>query len=232
MYSCSKPYAEIMKYITPPPRHFNVTDTELIADIQRTARKLRKKRLTWNVYAKHGKYSPSSITRRFENWNHALCLAGIKISHRMNIPDEEMMINLKHVWDSLVRAPKAAELAKPLSEFPAATYIKRYGSWYKTLTLFTEWANTHGHKMKKKKLRNMNAAKVRGSRRPSIMLSAKIIKRDHYKCRLCGASPATDPKVKLHIDHIIPWLKGGETVEENLQTLCMECNLGKGVKDN
>ena len=51
--------------------------------------------------------------------------------------------------------------------------------------------------------------------------------RDNFKCRICGKSPATDPKITLHIDHIIPWSKGGETIFENLQTLCSECNLGK-----
>ena len=33
--------------------------------------------------------------------------------------------------------------------------------------------------------------------------------------------------VELHVDHIKPWSKGGETVLENLQTLCATCNLGK-----
>jgi 5-methylcytosine-specific restriction endonuclease McrA len=33
--------------------------------------------------------------------------------------------------------------------------------------------------------------------------------------------------VVLHVDHIIPWSKGGQTVDENLQTLCDRCNLGK-----
>ncbi|WP_343324290.1 HNH endonuclease signature motif containing protein [Streptococcus sp. Marseille-P8640] len=33
--------------------------------------------------------------------------------------------------------------------------------------------------------------------------------------------------VVLHVDHIIPWSKGGETVLGNLQTLCSKCNLGK-----
>jgi 5-methylcytosine-specific restriction endonuclease McrA len=56
----------------------------------------------------------------------------------------------------------------------------------------------------------------------------KILSRDSYRCVLCGHSPANDPAVKLHIDHIIPLSKGGKSEEENLQTLCMECNLGKG----
>lgn len=61
----------------------------------------------------------------------------------------------------------------------------------------------------------------------SVGLRFKILKRDNFKCCACGASPAKDPNVELHIDHIIPWSKGGETTEENLQTLCSKCNLGK-----
>jgi 5-methylcytosine-specific restriction endonuclease McrA len=34
--------------------------------------------------------------------------------------------------------------------------------------------------------------------------------------------------VELHADHISPWADGGKTVLENLQTLCQNCNLGKG----
>jgi 5-methylcytosine-specific restriction endonuclease McrA len=30
------------------------------------------------------------------------------------------------------------------------------------------------------------------------------------------------------VDHIVPWSKGGETILENLRTLCSKCNLGKG----
>ncbi len=34
--------------------------------------------------------------------------------------------------------------------------------------------------------------------------------------------------VELHVDHIIPWSKGGETLPENLEVKCTRCNLGKG----
>ena len=65
------------------------------------------------------------------------------------------------------------------------------------------------------------------SRKISAKLRYQVLKRDNFKCCACGASPAKDPSVELHIDHIIPWAKGGETVIENLQTLCSKCNLGK-----
>ncbi|MCI5815572.1 HNH endonuclease [Ruminococcus sp.] len=44
---------------------------------------------------------------------------------------------------------------------------------------------------------------------------------------MCGRSPSTTIGLELHIDHIIPWSMGGETVIDNLQTLCSDCNLGK-----
>ena len=56
----------------------------------------------------------------------------------------------------------------------------------------------------------------------------RILSRDGFTCQSCGASPIKERGVELHVDHIIPWSKGGETVESNLQTKCKKCNLGKG----
>jgi len=49
-----------------------------------------------------------------------------------------------------------------------------------------------------------------------------IFKRDNYKCKNCAAEE------NLTIDHIIPLVKGGNNDLENLQVLCMLCNLKKG----
>lgn len=56
----------------------------------------------------------------------------------------------------------------------------------------------------------------------------KILTRDNYRCVKCGRSPANEPGVKLHVDHILPESEGGIIEENNLQTLCEKCNLGKG----
>lgn len=58
-------------------------------------------------------------------------------------------------------------------------------------------------------------------------LRHKVLKRDGYRCCHCGAS-ASDG-AKLEVDHIIPVSKGGLTELDNLQTLCLECNRGKGA---
>lgn len=52
-----------------------------------------------------------------------------------------------------------------------------------------------------------------------------ILKRDGYRCQLCGNSQ--DDGVKLHVDHRRPLAIGGSNEDDNLWTLCDKCNLGK-----
>lgn len=56
-----------------------------------------------------------------------------------------------------------------------------------------------------------------------------ILSRDGHRCKICGAN-ANIHGVTLHVDHIVPVAKGGRTIKSNLQTLCRDCNLGKGIK--
>jgi 5-methylcytosine-specific restriction endonuclease McrA len=55
--------------------------------------------------------------------------------------------------------------------------------------------------------------------------------RDRFRGTACGASPANEPGCRLHVDHIVPVASGGLTLLDNLQTLCAECNRGKGGAD-
>jgi hypothetical protein len=56
-----------------------------------------------------------------------------------------------------------------------------------------------------------------------------ILRRDKYRCCLCGHSAADENGIKLHVDHKVPIDQWGRTVERNLWTLCSSCNQGKGV---
>ena len=62
-------------------------------------------------------------------------------------------------------------------------------------------------------------------RLPSERLKVQVLMSDGNKCRLCGITLTGD---NIHFDHVIPWSKGGETVLENLQILCVKHNLAKG----
>lgn len=53
-----------------------------------------------------------------------------------------------------------------------------------------------------------------------------ILLRDGFKCSVCGRT-AADDGVRLHVDHQQPVSKGGRDDDENLWTLCSDCNLGK-----
>lgn len=64
---------------------------------------------------------------------------------------------------------------------------------------------------------------ITGSRR------FRIFDRDDYKCLMCGRRPEPDG-VTLHIDHIKPRSKGGTDDDDNLQTLCSDCNIAKSNK--
>lgn len=73
-----------------------------------------------------------------------------------------------------------------------------------------------------------NSEEARRKRERALMtdkLRYSILKRDGFRCRICGRSAADG--VKLHVDHIIPVSKGGKTVPNNLRTLCETCNWGK-----
>lgn len=55
-----------------------------------------------------------------------------------------------------------------------------------------------------------------------------VLHRDGFRCVRCGRGK--EDGVKLHVDHIKPVSRGGKSKMSNLQTLCEDCNLGKGNK--
>lgn len=64
-------------------------------------------------------------------------------------------------------------------------------------------------------------------RDPTKGLRFKVLLRDQFRCRYCGRDKATDG-CRMELDHIVAFSKGGKTTFENLQTLCWDCNIGKG----
>jgi hypothetical protein len=71
-----------------------VSDAELIEDLRRVASLLKAEKVTQDLYQSHGFYDRSTQERRFGSWNEALLLAGLTISNRVDIPDEELFENI------------------------------------------------------------------------------------------------------------------------------------------
>ncbi|MEH2121149.1 HNH endonuclease [Nostoc sp.] len=64
------------------------------------------------------------------------------------------------------------------------------------------------------------------SRHIPLSVRFAVLRRDNDKCVSCGKSPA---EVTLEVDHKEPFSKGGTNDISNLQTLCFDCNRGKGA---
>jgi hypothetical protein len=58
----------------------------------------------------------------------------------------------------------------------------------------------------------------------------RVLDRDDFRCLACGRRGA-DGAI-LHLDHIVPRSKGGTDEDDNLQTLCSHCNIGKSNKSS
>lgn len=65
------------------------------------------------------------------------------------------------------------------------------------------------------------------SRHIPAAVRVSVLHRDGYKCIFCGRSAR---QVQLEVDHIVPFSKGGSNDPSNLQTLCIDCNRGKGAR--
>lgn len=69
---------------------------------------------------------------------------------------------------------------------------------------------------------------VRVPRQLSIPLTRRaLLLRDNYTCQYCGDKP---PKSELTVDHVLPKVRGGVTVWENVVCACKACNLRKGAR--
>lgn len=211
--------------------HRNVTNDELIADLKRVAADLQKNSVTIDEYNERGKYHGTTLTRRFGSWFKILEKAGLQKSRSLlNIPDEELFQNLEEMWIKLGRQPRYTEMQKPLSRYSAGTYEKRFGTWRMALEKFVDYVNnekTIATEEAIKKLEVEPVTRHKTKRSINWRLRFIVMKRDNFRCKSCGRSPATDPTIILHVDHIKAWANGGETVLENLQTLCSQCNIGK-----
>jgi hypothetical protein len=214
----------------------NVSDDDLIRDLIDVSIKTGRNTVTISEYEQFGKYHPSTLQRRFGSWFKVLKKAGLEKSRSdLNIPEEELLKNIETIWISLGRQPKYDEVKKPFSKYSSGTYDKRFGSWYKALEKFIEFMNEENESEDKEESSSddliqspQKVEKRRTNRNISDRMRFSILMRDGFTCQACGASPAKERGVELHVDHIIPWSKGGETEASNLQTKCQKCNLGKG----
>jgi hypothetical protein len=125
----------------------------------------------------------------------------------------------------------------PPSVITSGAYEQRWGNWTNALVAFVERVNADEAEALSPSTEvdppvavPSRPIKPKDQQKIPLRLRYNVLRRDSFKCVLCGNSPATDPKCKLQVDHIIPLSKNGKTAQDNLRTLCEHCNLGKSNK--
>jgi hypothetical protein len=180
--------------------------------------------LSIGLYTTFGQIDPTTVARRFGSWNTAVIAAGLQVANEVNVSDERLFENLMVLWTHFGRQPRRAELARPPSTLSQSPYNRRFGSWTNALNQFVGFANARESVAPDVP---EVSSRARTGRDPTLRMRFRVLKRDNFSCCACGATPALTPGLALHVDHVKPWSLGGETFDENLQTLCEPCNLGK-----
>jgi len=215
-----------------------LSNVELIEELKRVAKLIGKDELSVSEFNKNSEIASNAIIRRFGNWTEGLKSAGLQTTAGKSRHTElDCFENLLTVWTHYGRQPLREEMSTSPSKIPVHIYERRFKNWYSTLQAFIEYINNEKPEVEEQQVevqiiekeKTITSEERRGI---SLGLRYKVFSRDRFKCVKCGNSPSSDINCKLHIDHIIPFSKGGLTMFDNLQTLCENCNLGKGNRYN
>ena len=227
------------RMMTQPGRRLSSDD--VIAEMKRVHALVARDILTTSDFKALARISLKVVQGRFRTWTKALKQAGIAQSEAANKgwTNKECLENIGLVWSYYGRQPTFREMMSTPSAIRGHVYQWRWGTWRNALRAFVVAANADCEDVSGISTIvipadvGQNGAK-KAALRPdrdkdvSPRLRFLVFQRDRFKCLVCGRSHATHLKVVLHADHVIPLASGGRTVLENLQTLCYECNMGKG----
>jgi 5-methylcytosine-specific restriction endonuclease McrA len=218
-----------------------ITKEIIINELKNVAKILGTNCFSQKEFSEYSYIGRSLFSRKFGSFSKLMKEIGFEIPLKSRkYTDDERFENLLNVWTFYERQPNYAEMKKAPSKVGPKAYVVRWGSWKKALLVFLEKINNDLQKNYTPKI-NENEIKMKDNsivtvknkeekREIPLGLRFDILKRDNYKCTVCGRSPSSTFGIELHIDHIIPYSKGGKTNRENLKTLCNQCNIGKSNK--
>jgi len=211
----------------------------IIEELRRVAELFNYRKFGWREFDEVSKLCKSyCVKRNFDgSWKKALDSIGIPLAEksRRKFFDYHLFMEMERVWKLLGHRPSRIEWETSQPKISYSTYKKYFGGWVQTCLKFIEY-KMGGDIMLGDDTDTTHTVAAREESKPTrikkrdvpLRLRLKVLSRDSFKCVFCGRSPALHPGVVLHIDHVLPVAKGGATKLDNLQTLCRECNLGKG----
>lgn len=200
------------------------TNEEILRDVINVKEKIGKKTLTFNEYRSNGGLcGQKAINNHFGSWNKLLDVLGVeKTRISSHLSKEDIFNIIEKLWLEKGSQPTLSEFEK--THHTKKIIISNFGTWSTCLQQFVNWANSNHKKI----TIELNKMRHTTPREPNNKLKVQVFKRDGLKCAICGRTREKYPELEFEIDHKKPYSKGGETVLDNLQVLCRDCNSGKG----
>ncbi len=211
-------------------RYHEYTDWELIERLKEYSQATADGYVSSRAFSEATSIAEATITNHFGTWKTFCEQAGLFPRYQRKIDKNKLLENLDHVWQVLGRQPRAKEMKQPLSPISVSRYQKEFAKpWYEICAEFLSWkSGTSVEEIMRESQLPVGQPHAHSTHRAiSLSLRYEILKKDGFRCTKCGRSPATEIGVELHVDHIVSWANGGETLSDNLQTLCLACNIGK-----
>ncbi|MBU1110367.1 HNH endonuclease [Patescibacteria group bacterium] len=224
-----------------------ITRDKIAFELEIVAKKFNYREFTCREFNTGASIKHQTVLREFGNWSKAmeflrdhLSKKDIKLQPRQKpkrkdyIPDREIFDEMERIWKKLGHRPSKIEWDSANSRFNYNTVRRHFDGWTNACLKFIEYKMgkavlVDDVKEDSDKISTIKIKDQEERREIPLKLRLKVLQRDSFRCILCGKSPAIDPGTVLHIDHVIPFSKGGKTILNNLRTLCAECNWGKGA---
>ncbi|MFA5772276.1 MAG: HNH endonuclease [Thermoplasmata archaeon] len=222
-----------------------ISREKIISELENAAKLFDYTEFGKRDFDKIADISAATVENEFGCWNKALVslrehlkMKNIELRPRefpTNKPkysQQQLFDEMERIWNLTGQRPSRLEWEEAHPKINYGTYTHRFGSWTNACLKFIEYKMggiivVNSEQNTKCHLKNSHMIKSEDKRGIPLKLRLNVLKRDNFRCVFCGRSPATHVGVILHIDHKIPFSKGGKTEIGNLQTLCLECNIGK-----
>lgn len=222
-----------------------IPKSQVIEELRRVAEIYNYKRFTRHEFDKVSKSCKGSkVLSVFGSWSQALEAIGKKLEKRhvdrSVISDRALFEEMERVWKLIGHRPSKNEWDIQKPRYSYTTYKIRFKGWTNACLRFIEYKSGQNiadvatdsivETVSVEPKENVQKIVSENIRTIPLKVRLAVLERDGFRCVFCGRSPAMDKGVVLHIDHRVPFSKNGTTSLDNLQTLCYECNLGKGNK--
>ena len=226
-----------------------IPEGRILKELERAAQHFGFVEFGWRDFNGVAGINANTVKKYFGGWRNGLNALrrhleekGQSLTPRPHYPnriysDNELFDEMERIWHIVGQRPSRTEWEANQPRITYNTYRNRFGGWTRACLSFIEYkmdrsisADDFVIPDQGKQIAPADVPrryKPEDSRGVPVTLRLRVLSRDNFRCAFCGRSPATDVGVRLHIDHIVAFSRGGKSVAENLQTLCEACNLGK-----